>query len=152
MPFANKNIVFVNEMKETTSDDTFSFSNLFQERMTLKHKNQNRWAKRILARGLNSQDEGTRAAIAEQLQRHTELTRKMKSMKDSSSSSSDDTSDEDDVDENLDGADKDRASKLLEKAKGKTMKVLEEEDEAPKSGLLSLPFMVIVVNSSLNFF
>ncbi|XP_054823107.1 uncharacterized protein C57A7.06 [Prosopis cineraria] len=108
-----------------------------EERMTLKHKNRNRWAKRILARGLNNQDEGTRAAIAEQLRRHTELTRKMNSMKDSSSSS-DDTSD---ADENLDGSDGDRASKLLEKAKDKTMKVLEEEDEVPKSGLLSLPFM-----------
>lgn len=114
--------------------------------MTLKHKNQNKWAKRILARGLSSQDEGTRAAIAEQLQRHTELTRKMNSMKDSSSSS-DDTSDGDDEDENSAGSDQERASKLLEKAKDKTIKVLEEEDEVPKSGLLSLPFMVILVNS-----
>ncbi|XP_027353243.1 uncharacterized protein C57A7.06 [Abrus precatorius] len=111
-----------------------------EERMTLKHKNQNRWAKRILQRGLNSQDEGTRAAIAEQLQRHAELTRKMHSMK-GSSSSSDDTSDEDDGDENSTGSDQDRAYKLLAKAKDKTMKVLEEEDEVPKSGLLSLPFM-----------
>ncbi|KAK4282513.1 hypothetical protein QN277_013878 [Acacia crassicarpa] len=113
-----------------------------EERMTLKHKNQNQWAKRILSRGLDNQDEGTRAAIAEQLRRHTELTRKMNSMKDSSSSSSDDTSDDDDdADENLAVSDGDRASKLLEKAKDKTMKVLEEEDEVPKSGLLSLPFM-----------
>ncbi|KAK7337453.1 hypothetical protein VNO77_18029 [Canavalia gladiata] len=111
-----------------------------EERLTLKHKNQNRWAKRILQRGLNSQDEGTRAAISEQLQRHAELTRKMHSMKDSSSSS-DDTSDEDDGYENSGGSDQDRAYKLLGKAKEKTMKVLEEEDEVPKSGLLSLPFM-----------
>ncbi|OIV95377.1 hypothetical protein TanjilG_14531 [Lupinus angustifolius] len=108
-----------------------------EERMTLRHKNQNRWAKRILQRGLSSQDEGTRAAIAEQLQRHAALSRKMHSMKDSSSSS-DDTSDED---ENSDGSDQDRVSKLLGKAKEKTMRVLEEEDEVPKSGLLSLPFM-----------
>ncbi|KAK7283460.1 hypothetical protein RIF29_12991 [Crotalaria pallida] len=112
-----------------------------EERMTLRHKNQNRWAKRIIQRGLNSQDEGTRAAIAEQLHRHAALTRKMHSMKDSSSSS-DDTSDEDDGDENSAGSDQDRVSKLLEKAKEKTMKVLEEEDEVPKSGLLSLPFMI----------
>lgn len=110
-----------------------------EERMTLKHKNQNRWAKRIIQRGLNSQDEGTRAAIAEQHQRHAELTRKMHSMKDSSSSS-EDTSDEDE-DENSVGSDQERAYKLLGKAKDKTMKVLEEEDEVPKSGLLSLPFM-----------
>ena len=112
--------------------------------MTLRHKNQNRWAKRILERGLNSQDEGTRAAIAEQLQRHAELTRKMHSMKDSSSSS-DDTSDEDDGDENSAGSDQDRASKLLARAKEKTMKVVEEEDEVLESGLLSLPFMVIIL-------
>ncbi|RDY08806.1 hypothetical protein CR513_06926, partial [Mucuna pruriens] len=111
-----------------------------EERMTLKHKNQNRWAKRILQRGLNSQDEGTRAAIAEQLQRHAELTRKMHSMK-GSSSSSEDTSDEDEDDENSAGSDQDRAYKLLGKAKEKTMKVLEAEDEVPTSGLLSLPFM-----------
>ncbi|BAT86300.1 uncharacterized protein HKW66_Vig0058290 [Vigna angularis] len=110
-----------------------------EERMTLKHKNQNRWAKRIIQRGLNSQDEGTRAAIAEQHQRHAELTRKMHSMKDSSSSS-EDTSDEDDF-ENSAGSDQERAYKLLGKARDKTMKVLEEENEVPKSGLLSLPFM-----------
>ncbi|KAJ1403135.1 Small-subunit processome, Utp14 [Sesbania bispinosa] len=111
-----------------------------EERLTLKHKNQNRWAKRILQRGLNAQDEGTRVAIAEQLKRHAELTRKMHSMT-GSSSSSDNTSDEDDEDENSAGSDQDRAYKLLKKAKEKTMKVLEEEDEVPKSGLLSLPFM-----------
>lgn len=114
--------------------------------MTLKHKNQNRWAKRIKQRGLDKQDEGTRAAIHEQLQLNNELTRKMHSMEDSDSSSSD-TSDEDD-DENSAGSDQDRVSKLLGKAKKKTMEVLEEEDENPKSGLLSLNFMVIIYSSS----
>ena len=116
------------------------FSVLMQERMTLKHKNSSRWAKRILKRGLDAQDEGTRAAITEQLQQHALLTRKMKSMKDSSSS--DDSSDEDDVDENSAGSDQDRASKLYATAKEKTLKVLEEDDEVPESGVLSLPFMV----------
>ncbi|KAL9415242.1 hypothetical protein AB3S75_043513 [Citrus x aurantiifolia] len=111
-----------------------------EERMTLKHKNSSRWAKRILKRGLDAQDEGTRAAITEQLQQHALLTRKMKSMKDSSSS--DDSSDEDDVDENSAGSDQDRASKLYATAKEKTLKVLEEDDEVPESGVLSLPFMV----------
>ncbi|KAK7310048.1 hypothetical protein RJT34_07256 [Clitoria ternatea] len=49
-------------------------------------------------------------------------------------------SDEDDG-ENSVGSDQDRAYKLLGKAKEKIMEVLEEEDEVPKSGLLSLPFM-----------
>ncbi|KAF5731438.1 putative U3 small nucleolar RNA-associated protein [Tripterygium wilfordii] len=114
-----------------------------EERMTLKHKNKSKWAKRILKRGIPTQDDGTRAAISEQLHQHTLLTRKMKSMKDGSSSSdgsSDDSSDEEDVDENLDSSNQD--TKLLERAKEKTLKVLEEDDDEPNSGVLSLPFMV----------
>ncbi|KAF3947043.1 hypothetical protein CMV_026769 [Castanea mollissima] len=113
-----------------------------EERMTLKHKNTSKWATRILQRGLQVQDEGTRAAITEQLQQHALLTRKMNSMKDgSSSSSSDDTSDEDDVDEDSSVLKEGRASKLLGKATEKTLKILEEEDEVPDSGIFSLPFM-----------
>ncbi|KAF8401450.1 hypothetical protein HHK36_012389 [Tetracentron sinense] len=110
-----------------------------EERMTLKHKNSSKWAKRILKRGLSAQDEGTRAAISDQLHQHALLTRKMNSMKDSSSS--DDSSDEDDNDELSPGSDQEGAFKLLAKAKEKTLKVIEEEDEMPKSGVLSLPFM-----------
>ncbi|GLT43191.1 hypothetical protein SLA2020_171610 [Shorea laevis] len=110
-----------------------------EERMTLKHKNKSKWARRILERGLSTQDEGTRAAMAEQLNQHALLTRKMNTM-DSSSSSSDSSSDEDD--DNSADSDRDRKSELLAKAREKTLKVLEEEDEVPKSGVLSLPFMV----------
>ncbi|KAJ8898612.1 hypothetical protein K2173_004225 [Erythroxylum novogranatense] len=110
-----------------------------EERLTLRHKNSSRWAKRILERGLNVQDEGTRAALAEQLHQHSLLTRKMNSMKDNSSS--DESTDEED-DEDLAGSDEAAASKLLTKAKEKTVKVLEEDDEQPSSGVLSLPFMV----------
>lgn len=111
-----------------------------EERMTLKHKNSSKWAKRILKRGLDVQDEGTRAAISEQLHQHASLTRKMKSMKDSSSS--DESSDEDDFEEISSGSDQDIASKLFMKAKEKTLEVLEGDEEVPKSGVLSLPFMV----------
>ncbi|XP_078435662.1 U3 ribonucleoprotein (Utp) family protein [Wolffia australiana] len=110
-----------------------------EERMTLKHKNSSKWAKRILKRGLNAQDDGTKAALTEQLHQHSLLTRKIESMKDGSSS--DDSSDEDD-DELSDTSLTGGTSKLLDKAKEKTLKVMEEEDEIPKSGLLSLPFMV----------
>ncbi|XAR63909.1 hypothetical protein NMG60_11024059 [Bertholletia excelsa] len=115
-----------------------------EERLTLKHKNSSKWAKQILKRGLNVQDYGTRAAIAEQLHQHSLLTRKMNSMKDSSSSDvDDDDSDDDDYDDdNLDISEQDRALKLLEKAKEKTMGVIGEDDHVPKSGVLSLPFMV----------
>lgn len=110
-----------------------------EERLTLKHKNKSKWARRILERGLSTQDEGTRAALAEQLNQHALLTRKMNSTKDSSSSS-DSSSDEDD--DNPDGSDHDRKSKLLAKAREKTQKVMEEDEEAPKSGVFALPFMV----------
>lgn len=116
---------------------------LNQERMTLRHKSSSKWAKRIKERGFDVQDEGTRAAIAEQQHIHALLTRKRNSMRDSSSSSSssEDSSDEDDINENFAGTDQGRASRLLQEAKEKTLKVLNEDDEVPNSGLLSLPFM-----------
>lgn len=111
-----------------------------EERMTLKHKNSSKWAKRVLKRGLQAQDEGTRAAISDQLQQHALLTRKMNSMKDSSSS--DESSDDDDDDDELSpGEGRDKVAKLLNRAKEKTVKVIGEEDEMPKSGVFSLPFM-----------
>lgn len=111
-----------------------------EERMTLKHKNSSKWAKRIKKRGVNVQDEGTRAAIKEQLHQHALLTRKMNSMKEGSSSSSDEGSDYDDkVD---DSSDQGEASQLFEKAMEKTLQVIGEEDEEPNSGVLCLPFMV----------
>ncbi|XVF74910.1 hypothetical protein PTKIN_Ptkin13bG0148200 [Pterospermum kingtungense] len=108
-----------------------------EERLTLKHKNKSKWARRILERDLNAQDEGTRAAMAKQLHHHALLTRKINTVKDSSSNSSDSSSDEDDDDSDQDGA-----SNLLEKTKEKTLKVLEDDEEVPNSGVLSLPFMV----------
>ncbi|KAJ4968744.1 hypothetical protein NE237_015445 [Protea cynaroides] len=112
-----------------------------EERMTLKHKNSSKWAKRILKRGLPSQDEGTRAAISDQLHQHALLTRKMNSAKDSSSSEG--SSDEEDEDDNelLLSSDQDRASKFLTKVKEKTLELMEDAEQ-PKSGVLSMPFMV----------
>lgn len=109
-----------------------------EERLTLKHKHHNKWAKRILERGLTSQDEGTRVAVSQQLHTHEELTRKQNSMYESSSSA--ESSDDDD--ELFPGTEQDGASKLLANAKEKTIKAMEMEDEMPASGVLSLPFMV----------
>ncbi|CAA0809862.1 U3 ribonucleoprotein (Utp) family protein [Striga hermonthica] len=111
-----------------------------EERMTLKHKNSSKWAKRILKRGLDAQDEATREAFGEQLNQHAALTRKMNSLKESSSS--DESSDGDDSDDMSGGSDRDMSSKLIAKAKEKTIKILEGDEELPKSGVLSLPFMV----------
>ncbi|CAH9146993.1 unnamed protein product [Cuscuta epithymum] len=111
-----------------------------EERMTLKHKNKSKWAKRIIKRGLSVQDEGTRAALTDQLNQHAALTRKMNSMNEGSSTS-DDSSDEDGIDEVSAESDGDVESKLLSKAKEKTLKIIEEGEELPPTGLLSLPFM-----------
>ncbi|XP_010422597.1 PREDICTED: U3 small nucleolar RNA-associated protein 14 isoform X1 [Camelina sativa] len=106
-----------------------------EERMTLKHKNTGKWAKRMISRGLNVKYDGTRAAISEQLQINATLSRKMNSTNDGSSS------DESDDEEELnDGSDQDTPSKLIAKAREKTLKTV-EDDEVPNSGLLSLPFM-----------
>jgi U3 small nucleolar RNA-associated protein 14 len=105
--------------------------------MTLKHKNNSKWAKRILKRGLSVQDEGTRDAITAQLQQHALLTRKMNSIK-NDSSSSDESSDDDDEDD--DGSNLE--AKLLNRGKEKIRKVVEEDNAIPKSGVFSLPFMV----------
>lgn len=115
---------------------------MLQERMTLKHKNRSKWAKRILKRGLTVQDEGTRAAITEQLNQHALLTRKMNSLKDTSSS--DEFSDDnDDADEEFSpGTEREDTFRLLNKAKENTLKAIEDEDELPKSGVFALPFMV----------
>ncbi|KAL9273035.1 U3 small nucleolar RNA-associated protein 14-like protein [Drosera capensis] len=108
-----------------------------EERMTLRHKNKSKWAKRILECGLDAQDEGTRAAITDQLHQHELLTRKINSLKDDSSS--DESINE--YDEDLDGSDEDGASRLLEKAKKKTIALVDDEDEKPLSGVMSLLFM-----------
>lgn len=126
-------MLFVNDKKP---DLSHSFT---QERMTLRHKSSSKWTRRIKERGFDVQDEGTRVAIAEQQATHAQLTRKINSMKDDSSSSSEDSSDEENLEEN---PDQDRPSRLLEAAKNKAFKVINEEDEVPISGLLSLPFMV----------
>lgn len=101
--------------------------------MTSKHKNKGKWAKRMRRLGLDVKYDGTRAAIAEQLQMNANLSRKMNSMRDGSSS---DESDDDEEELN-----EDTLSKLIAKAKEKTMKAL-EDDEVLNSGLMSLPFLV----------
>lgn len=92
------------------------------------------------------QDDGTRAAITEQLNQHALLTRKANNMKESSSS--EESSDDDDLDETSDRSDQDDAVKLLKKAKDKTVEVLDGDEELPASGVLSLPFHGNFINRS----
>ncbi|KAL0642451.1 hypothetical protein Bca4012_040741 [Brassica carinata] len=103
-----------------------------EERMTFKHKNRGKWAKRMVRLGLNVKHDGTREAFAEQLQMNAVLSRKMNSMRDGSSS---------DEEELSDGSDQETPYKLVANAKEKTLRAL-EDDEVCNSGLMSLPFMV----------
>lgn len=114
--------------------------------MTLKHKNTSRWAKRILKRGLQAHaNDGVREAIAEQLQAHNALTRKIHS---ANMSSSDDESSEEEGDGDSPLVDPasglSSRTKLLTKAKAATLSALEGDAEAeiPTTGLFALPFMV----------
>ncbi|KAI3964291.1 hypothetical protein MKW92_050022 [Papaver armeniacum] len=139
-----KTTSFSDEQMDPDSAKELAFNQEFkraEERMTLRHKKYSKWAKRAIQRGLATQDEGTRAAISNQLTKHAVLTRKMNSMNDSSSSSDESSGFEDDG--NLEAvADQDGPLKLVTRAKEKTLRIIQEEDEAPKSGVLSLPFMV----------
>ena len=49
-----------------------------KERLTLKHRNSSKWARRALKRGMDVMDEGTKAAVAEQLRLGEELRRKVR--------------------------------------------------------------------------
>ena len=108
------------------SDNSANLSlKCFQERMTLKHKNNSKWAKRILKRGLSVQDEGTRDAITAQLQQHALLTRKMNSVKDDSSSNDESSDDYNDGDED----ERKFKARLLNRGKEKILEVIEEDNE-----------------------
>lgn len=48
-----------------------------KERLTLRHRNSSRWARRALKRGMDVMDEGTKAAVAEQLRLGEELRQKV---------------------------------------------------------------------------
>ncbi|KAI8327677.1 small-subunit processome [Choanephora cucurbitarum] len=93
-----------------------------EERMTLKHKNTSKWARRALARG--TQDEGTREAIMEQLRRGEELRRRIDDGESGSDSSDEDQDDDAYVESQL--------NKLNQEI---------DQDTQPAKGLMSMKFM-----------
>lgn len=119
----------------------------FQERMTLKHKNTSRWAKRIIKRGLKAHEDGTRDAIMEQLRAHSMLTKKIQSAGFSDSEESSSSSSEEEEDDKEGTSTTKGKSRLLAKAKAATLEALQFDDEAevPQTGLFALPFMVSIV-------
>lgn len=102
-----------------------------EERMTLKHKNTGKWAKRALARG--QLDEGTREAIMEQLERGEQLKRKIQG------TNSDDDSDDYD-DNHSDGGD-DHDNEKMMKEIDNFAEDLDDDDTQPKKGIFAMKFM-----------
>eukprot|EP00887_Chlorella_sp_A99_P001155 scaffold14.g1155.t1 len=128
-----------------------------KERLTLKHKNTSRWVRRALKRGSTILDEGTKAAVAEQLRLGQELRQRVNSLKpargsdDSDDGGSTSASDEDVSDAEGEGVGGsfagDKAGRgLSTRAKAAALELLQaggggEEGELPSKGLFSLPFM-----------
>ncbi|GIL67778.1 hypothetical protein Vafri_21053, partial [Volvox africanus] len=115
-----------------------------KERLTLRHRNSTRWARRALKRGQVQLDAGTKAALAEQLQLGEQLKRKIEGRKgkdnrsdDGSTSASD--SEEDHSGNRSRGAGRVRSAALELLADGNI--VDPDGENAPKKGLLALPFM-----------
>ncbi|ORZ12308.1 small-subunit processome [Absidia repens] len=101
-----------------------------EERMSLKHKNTGKWAKRALARG--QQDEGTRDAIMEQLQRGEQLRRKIQGQ------------DSDDDDDEA-GSGYESGDAMDEKTRiSMELDALEndfDKEDGPKKGIFAMKFM-----------
>eukprot|EP00877_Chromochloris_zofingiensis_P011898 jgi/Chrzof1/6962/Cz02g05190.t1 len=128
-----------------------------KERLTLKHKNTSRWARRALKRGVDVMDEGTKAAIAEQLSLGQQLKRKIEGVRSGSEEDSDDsTSASEDEGNDANGDAAQRRSSMSTKARKEALAILNglaadpqtaegdaNGDGNPKSkkGLFALPFM-----------
>ncbi|EFJ43959.1 hypothetical protein VOLCADRAFT_121361 [Volvox carteri f. nagariensis] len=130
-----------------------------KERLTQRHRNSSRWARRVLKRGQLQLDAGTKAALAEQLQLGQQLKRKIEGRKDGDGSGDSDasTSASDSDNNNDDGDDGDAGrggggaggrSRQSSKVRSAALELLAgggalelEGDNAPKKGILALPFM-----------
>ncbi|KAJ3220712.1 hypothetical protein HK099_004062 [Clydaea vesicula] len=103
-----------------------------KERMTLKHKNSGKWAKKMLSR--KDTDSETRKALMEQLEKHEELKKKISGMH---SSDDDFSGDEDDDDEEGDGGE-DIANAVMEL---NSMKNSISDTQIPTTGVFAMKFM-----------
>ncbi|KXZ48222.1 hypothetical protein GPECTOR_29g127 [Gonium pectorale] len=120
-----------------------------KERLTLRHRNSSRWARRALKRGQLDLDAGTKAAIADQLQLGQQLRRKIEGRK--GSGSDEDGSDSDASTSASDGEGERGGGGLGRavpggKLRSAALDILKgngplDEAELPKKGLLALPFM-----------
>eukprot|EP00873_Tetraselmis_striata_P003871 jgi/Tetstr1/424135/TSEL_014744.t1 len=116
------------------------------ERISLKHRNTSRWARRALKRGQMVMDEGTKEAIAEQLRLGQELRQKAERMGRPAGSDSDGGGGGDsstDASDDEGGAYGGRRTTAA--ARQAAMDILESsglpDGEVPAKGLFALPFM-----------
>jgi U3 small nucleolar RNA-associated protein 14 len=122
-----------------------------RERLTLKHKNTSRWARRALKRGVDVMDAGTKAALAEQQALGIQLRRKIEGRRsdddgdDGSSGSGGSTSASDGEAGEAARRDSKSRREALGILKGLSAEGAEAAEEgaagASKSGLFALPFM-----------
>lgn len=113
-----------------------------EERLTLRHKNTSRWARRALKRGMANMDDGMKKALGEQLRLNEALRKKVEMAgSDSDSDSEDDGGSSDEGGEGGGG-------KRTARAQAKVLRELEEDPDAtlPEKGLFSLPFMKRAIN------
>jgi len=92
-----------------------------KERMSLKHRNTSKWAKRVLRRGANV-DKDTRKALSEQVRIGDELKKKMQG-------------------HFSDSEDEDGDGNLLEQARTLLTETEKNDDDEKKKGLFELAFM-----------
>ncbi|CAG8467183.1 1318_t:CDS:2 [Acaulospora colombiana] len=102
-----------------------------QERMTLKHKNTSKWAKQALKH--SNHDQESRQAIAEQLQRHEELKRKIHDL--GSDEESYETSSDECIDQEVD------INAIKDKAFGELAQLETKDSEVHPKGIMGMKFM-----------
>ncbi|ORY61880.1 small-subunit processome [Neocallimastix californiae] len=102
-----------------------------RERVTLRHKNTGKWARRMLQRG-NDTNEETRQAIIAQLNQHENLKRKIQ---DAGDDSDEYESNEETYDDNADTI-KERAIHQLDKMEDDI-----DNEEKPQKGIFAMKFM-----------
>ncbi|ORX76369.1 small-subunit processome [Anaeromyces robustus] len=102
-----------------------------RERVTLRHKNTGKWARRMLQRG-NDANEETRQAIIDQLNQHENLKRKIQ---DAGDDSDEFDSNDEAYDDNVDSI-KEKAMNQLDK-----MEDAIDNEEKPQKGIFAMKFM-----------
>ncbi|KAF5840649.1 Utp14 protein-domain-containing protein [Dunaliella salina] len=120
-----------------------------KERLTLKHRNTSRWARRALKRGATLHDPGTKAAIADQIQIGQALKRKIEGGRDSDSEGSTEASTSASEDDEQKGGGNKPKPQTMSRAKALAMEMMAggghqgggDEQQQPKKGLFGLPFM-----------